>query len=282
MKHILITGASSGIGYELVNQLRIQNVIIWAAVRNTDSVKEFKQSNPHNFSSIQMDITSDTDVEKCFLEIEPQIKEDDEFVLINNAGVANGGPIEGMSIDEWRYLYEVNVFGLVRVTKTFLPLLRKTNGLILNIGSISGRIASPFLASYSSSKFAVRAITDSLRREVKDRSVKVVLVEPGPIKTQIWNKSISSSEKSAEQYQDIVKQAYAHQISYFKRTIKKTSLGAMPVQEAAQKIVKIIHSKHPKKYYLIGKNIFLVSFILKLMPTSLLDKILTLDLTPKQ
>ena len=118
--------------------------------------------------------------------------------LVNNAGIAVPGPLELLPIDAWRRQLEVNVIGQVAVTQAFLPLLRKGRGRLVNIGSVNGGLAIPYMAPYSASKFALEAITDALRTELRPFGIQVAAVEPGPIHTPIWEKSLALADRMSQ------------------------------------------------------------------------------------
>ena len=118
--------------------------------------------------------------------------------LVNNAGIVIPGPLELVPIDAWRRQLEVNVIGQVAVTQAFLPLLRKARGRVVNISSVNGGMAVPYMAPYSASKFAIEAITDAMRIEFRTFGIRVAAVEPGPIDTPIWQKSLAVADRMSQ------------------------------------------------------------------------------------
>lgn len=270
MKHVLITGASTGIGLALTKSCLEQGYTVWACVRKLESLKDLKDKYS-TLHVIRMDVTSKEEVQAAANILSQQSV--DDFVLINNAGIALGGPIEAMDLKEWRNLFEVNVFGLLQVTQSFLPLLRKCKGRVINIGSISGRMSSPFLAPYTSSKHAVRAISDSLRRELRTIGVKVILIEPGPIKTDIWDKSIAQSEKLETQLSPELQLVYGEAMQSLKSAVTDVAKNAVPVSYVTVKVLRAITLENPYPYYLIGKNIHLQAWLMKLLPVRVVDAI---------
>lgn len=275
--HVLVTGASSGIGLALVRGLLLQGCFVWAGLRQPEILDELVAQNPGRLRALCLDVTVPSDVEQAFRLISEAVPS--EFVLINNAGIALGGPVELLPDVEWRKVFDVNVFGLVAVTKVFLPLLRRVQGRVINIGSISGRIASPFLAPYSASKFAVRAISDSLRREMIPFGVNVILIEPGPIDTNIWSKSIEHSnavahdvllDESAAGLEDI----YGEAMVRLNSAVADVAKAAAPVSWVLDKIDHAMNSAAPKAYYLVGKGIWFQAFLAKHLPTKWMDALM--------
>ncbi len=184
---ILISGSSTGIGKATAIQLARKGHVVWAGVRAQKSFDALTKANVQGLKPIFLDVCDEKSIEEAVARI---TKESGLLHgLVNNAGIAIGGPVEAVNLSDWRRQFETNVFGQILVTQKCLPLLRQCKGRIVNVSSVSGKIASPFLAPYAGSKHALEAISDSLRRELRPHGVKVSIVEPGPIATPIWEKS---------------------------------------------------------------------------------------------
>jgi len=274
LKQILITGASTGIGYCLARNLLEQGHQVFAGVRKVASLERLKEDFPDRLTVLKLDVTIEEDIQSAFNEINKKFDKDKEFVLVNNAGIAVAGPIEALPLDEWRKLYDVNLFAAVRMTQIFLPLVRQTKGRVVNVGSISGQISSPFLAPYCSSKFALRSFSDSLRRELLPLGVKVVLIEPGPVRTEIWSKSISHSEEQSRKMSDEMKATYGARIDSLRSSVKETVKEAIPVEIVARSMVKAIVGDHPRLNYLLGRRIRLHAALGKYLPARLVDRMM--------
>jgi NAD(P)-dependent dehydrogenase (short-subunit alcohol dehydrogenase family) len=273
MRHVLITGTSTGIGYHLTETLLKEGFVVWAGLRSPQAMNPLVEKYPKKLHVLQLDVTSTHEIEQAFRRIssDPSVE---EFSLINNAGVAIGGPIEALTMQEWHKLFNVNVFGLIEVTQKFLPLLRRTRGCVINIGSISGRVAAPFLSPYCASKFAVRAFTDSLRREMIVHNVRVVLIEPGPIDTPIWDKSIQKSHQAEQELSAEMRLIYGESLQALEAGVEATAANAVPPSHVARNVLKALNGKSPKPYYLVGKSIRLTAFMVKYLPTGLLDRLI--------
>ena len=181
----------------------------------------------------------------------------EEFLsgLVNNAGVAMGGPITQIDTKVFRKQFDINFFGLIDVTKSFLPLLgvdtnNKNKGIIINISSVSGKRAHPFVAPYSASKFALEAFSDSLRRELMLYGIDVVLIEPGPIKTAIWDKipDIDNNEFIGSDYELSLRRFYKLFIEMGKKGLDADIIG--------NKVLKVLETPKPKTRYVITPNKF--------------------------
>lgn len=195
---------------------------------------------------------------------------------MNNAGIAVAGPVEFVTMDDYRRQFDINFFGLVAMTKAFLPLLRKTQGRVVNISSIAGKVSSPFLGPYSASKFAVEAVSDSLRREVAPHRVKVILIEPGPIATPIWDKGLSAKDTHLLE-PTTMNAVYGSQLKKFKDYIAQAAKTAVPVERVLDVIELALTSSSPQHRYLVGKDKGLIAFV-PMIPSKLVDRIMAYKL----
>ncbi|MBV9439956.1 MAG: SDR family NAD(P)-dependent oxidoreductase, partial [Candidatus Eremiobacteraeota bacterium] len=172
--------------------------------------------------------------------------------LVNNAGIAIGGPLEFLPVDELRRQFEVNVFGALAVTQAFLPLLRAAHGRIVFVGSISGRLAIPFIGPYSASKFALRAISDALRNELAGAGIAVALVEPGSVKTPIWRKGREGRKRLLEILPPDAHRLYGEVLSgVFAQTEREEQVG-MPVERVSAAILHALGARRPRANYVVG------------------------------
>lgn len=269
-KIALISGCSSGIGKGIAEALANKSWVVYAGVRNETDFKILDKLS-ENIYPIYLDLTKEEQISACFKTISE--KHDRIDVLINNAGIATGAPIEASEMQVWRKLFDVNVFGLVALTKKTLPLIRNAKGRIINISSISGLVASPFMGTYAASKFAVEAISDSLRRELKDQGIHVAVIEPGPIKTRIWDKAMIESMAAIEAYDPSIKEVYGKSIEKFKALIDTAVKEAVSVEEVTKVLLQACLASKPKTRYMISKNKNLIRLI-RSLPDKLADKLI--------
>jgi NAD(P)-dependent dehydrogenase (short-subunit alcohol dehydrogenase family) len=188
---IVVTGASSGIGFATAKLLADKGFRVFAGVRDDAAAREIEAAHP-KITAVRLDVTDGASIAAAATRVR-----DAGVVLrglVNNAGTSVAGPLEMLPIDELRRQYEVNVFGQIAVTQAFLPMLRASRGRIVFVGSIAGRLAPPMVGAYSSSKFALRGLTDSLRIELIPAGIDVALIEPGAVKTPIWQKGRDAKE----------------------------------------------------------------------------------------
>ena len=206
-KVILITGASSGFGRLTAIAMLAQGHTVYASMRsingkNAPAAQELSRAGA---SVIELDVTDGHSIQTAINSLSS--KEDKLDVLINNAGVAAAGISESFSDKQVQAMFDVNVFGLFRVTQAVLPLMRKQqDGLIVNVGSILGRVTFPFYGLYGASKYAVEAITDSLSYELSQLGIDVVLVQPSAYPTNMYANAITPEKQSlADEYGEVAK-----------------------------------------------------------------------------
>jgi NADP-dependent 3-hydroxy acid dehydrogenase YdfG len=186
-KTILITGTSSGFGRDTAETLRRAGHTVYASMRGTQGKnREAAEAlRKLGIKTVELDVSDDASVEAGVKEVLAEAGTID--VLVNNAGIASVGVTEAFTTDQAKVIFDTNVIGLLRVTRAVLPSMRQNrDGLIINIGSILGRVTFPFLGIYGASKFAVEALTDSLRLEVSQLGVEVVAVQPSGYPTNFF------------------------------------------------------------------------------------------------
>lgn len=266
-KNILITGISTGIGKDAALFLAAKGFTIYGTVRKESDASFIKQNDLTSIKSIILDVTDKNGI----LSLADKMKDIPLVGLINNAGIAVSGPLKYIDLEEVKKGFEVNVFGLLAMTQAFLPNLelnkqfRGEGGRIINISSISGRMVTPFTVPYSSTKYAVESISDGLRRELFHLGIKVSIIEPGPIKTPIWDKAKAADTKA------FIKE-YSNVLEFRNDFIQQTIDGALEVKEVSKAIYHALVSTKPKTRYLVVKRPWLSKLIFNL-PSSFVDYI---------
>ena len=256
MENIIITGVSTGIGYSLTNIFLNKGFRVFGSVRKQADAERLKSEFGGDFHALQFDVTDHNAVAASVSEIEPMIRDEGLAGLINNAGIAVGGTVMHTPIKEYQRQFDVNLFGAIAVTKAFLPMLgavknyTRKPGKIINMSSVSGVIAFPFLSPYCSSKFALEAFSDSLRRELLMYGIDVIKIAPGPIKTPIWRKSEMVSQD------EIVASDYGPGFLKFQEFVKNSVKGAMGSDELAKKVFDVFMKKRPKTRYTFRNSKF--------------------------
>jgi len=270
---ILISGASTGIGRACAVHFARKRHTVYAGVRSQKSFDELKRLNVQGLEPIFLDVTDHASVSAALSTVKK--KSGILHALVNNAGVAVGGPIEGLSLEDWHRQFEINFFGLVDLTREALPSIRESRGRIINMSSVAGRIASPFMAPYASSKFALEAFSDSLRREVRRFGIHVAVIEPGPIQTPIWEKSMSDAETLRASLSEDVKMIYGHTLEKFINYMQNAGRTGAPVSHVVKAVEHALTSSMPRTRYPVGRGIGTIARLSNVLPDSWMDKLLS-------
>ena len=253
----VVTGSSSGIGFETSLLLAKNGFFTYATMRNLDKsnkIIDLKLKEKLPLEVLELDVTDDKSVKEAIEKIANE--QGTVNVLVNNAGYALVGPLEELSIQEFKEQFETNVFGAIRVTQAVLPIMRKQrHGTIVNISSIAGRIGFPLTSAYVSSKFALEGLSESMAYEIDQFGTKVILIEPGVIKTNFDHnlkigKKVSTTNDRNSPYADITQK----RIAGFKPRFE----NGIPAIDVAKVILKAITSKNvpSESRYLVGNDAF--------------------------
>ena len=254
-KVAVVTGSSSGIGFETSLLLARNGFYTYATMRNLDkskAISNLKQIEKLSLEILQLDVNNNESVKEAIKKITNEQERID--VLINNAGYALVGPFEELSVKEFKEQYETNVFGVIRVTQAVLPIMRRQkNGTIVNISSIAGKIGFPLTSAYVSSKFALEGLSESMAYEIEQFGIKVILIEPGVIKTN-FNNSIRLGKRVTIKSNSPYGEMTQKRISRFKPRFES---GTPPI-EVAKVILKTITSAENQSStvlrYLVGND----------------------------
>jgi len=241
---VVVTGASTGIGFHAACHLASKGFRVFGTVRRKQDGNELEQSG---VIPILLDVTDEESVTSASARVTQQLQGAPLLGLVNNAGIALPGPMELLELEEFRQVFEVNLFGVVAVTKAFLPLLKESRGRIVNISSISVRLRPPFNSPYVSSKCALEAFSDCLRRELYPFGIEVVVIQPGIVKTPIWKKGASRDLSQA------LNTVYEAPLATMKEYAE--SLRAMPASRTSDAIHYAITTRRPPiRMPVVGKR----------------------------
>lgn len=250
-KSILITGASTGIGKACALHLDKLGFMVFAGVRKAEDGDTLQKKASETLQPVILDVTK-TDTIQAAIELISHESDSPLFGLVNNAGIGISGVLEVTPETELRKLLDVNVIGLHAVTRACLPLLRKTAGRIINIGSSASFMAGPGASSYSASKFAVRAMSDSLRLELQPFGMCVSLVAPGAIESDIWEKAKMYKDELRQSVTPELREAYNFFITAGDNMVDV--IQPIPALEVAKAVAHGLTSKKPKFVYLVGND----------------------------
>ena len=270
---VLITGASSGIGKACALYLAEHNYHVFAGVTNEVSAAKLQpEIDPEKIEIIIMDVTNENSVQEAFQVIRDKAPQGLDGV-INNAGTVVAAPAELIPVHEYQRQFDVNYFGMIRVSQMFLPLVRLKKGRIINISSVLGRICIPAHAAYCSSKFAIKAFTQILRMELKAQEIDVVLIEPGSVRSNIWNVSFDSMEKIFHNSPESKRKYYTHLKEATKKTLHGFAERSIDPVKVARVILKALTVSRPKTHYMIGWDVKLLNLV-GALPERLKERVL--------
>ena len=268
-KKVLVTGSSTGIGRSTALHLAERGWHVFAGVRKQGDADSLLAEAGGALEPVLLDV-AERDSIGAALEHIQGAGDGTLDALVNNAGVYIGGPLELMEPKQVHQTMAVNVTGLLLLTRACLPLLRASQGRIVNISSISGLIAMPGVSVYAASKHAVEAITDSLRLELSPFGIKVVAVEPGGVKTPIWDKGAERDEAARENPEKAaLRELYAPLVKLLEKLNAKP--GGLPPEALAEVVTEALESSDPKNRYLVGKDAKALKLLTRL-PDSLRDR----------
>src|SRR3954462_5320433 len=251
---VVVTGASTGIGRATALYLDKQGYRVFAGVRKKADAKALAADGSDQLPPITIDVTKERSIKSAKDKVQRAVGKDGLVGLVNNAGVGDGGPVETMDLDILRNVLEVNLVGQVAVTQAFLPLVRKAPGTIVFIASIGGRIASPFMSPYNTSKFAVEALGESLRQELAPWEIDVVVIEPGSIDTPIWSKGAETIGDQKTSMSATEKRLYRKQLDRMEEVLSETASRGIAPEKVAKVIHTAISSHNPNHRYLVGRD----------------------------
>lgn len=269
MKNLLITGASTGIGEACAIRFDRLGWKVYAGVRRAADGEALKQQAGPNLTPVILDVTDDAHIEAFAKQIAADSGRLDG--LVNNAGVGRGGPLEFLELSEWREQMEINVFGQIAVTKALLPFIRSATGRVVFIGSIGGRLGSPLMGPYNASKFAIEGIGHALRQELAPKGVHVSVIEPGAIKTKIWEKAEDTMARLRAELPPIALEEYAEALDTFAKGLEMNARNGAPAEAVAKVVEHALTAGRPRTRYLVGKDAKLVGSLQRVLPDRAID-----------
>ena len=276
VKNVVITGVSSGIGRASLDILHAKGYHVFGSVRNQADSDHLSKIYPDRFTPLLFDVQNHDEVIKASKVVFEQCET--LAGLINNAGIAIPGPLEHLLEEQFEKQLDINVKSIRRITNLFLPFLgaepnsSKPPGRIINISSVSGLFNSPFNGAYSISKHALESMTDIYRRELRKYGIKVIAIEPGPIKTEIWKKNLNKMDEFKDSdYYEVLQKA--------DKIIENAERNALPVESVSKLIAKCLVAKRPKTRYIVHKGKFVFQLMAYYFPDKLSDWLVHKTLT---
>ena len=266
---VLVTGASTGIGEATVLHLRELGFDPVAAVRKDEDAERLEGQG---FRTTRIDVTDAHQIAAA----RDALGEEPLAGLVNNAGIAVASPLEFLPIDRLREQLEINLIGQAAVIQAFLPALRRARGRIVNVSSIGGRVALPLVSPYNASKFGLEGLSDSLRRELRPQGIDVILIEPGGVKTPIWDKAGKlADEMLAEGMPAEAERLYGGMIDAVRtQTARIAQDTGIEPREVAEAIGTALTAGRPRTRYLVGRDAKIRGAMAKLLPDRVMDRLI--------
>lgn len=266
---VVVSGCSTGIGEATVLLLARSGFIAFAGVRNESDAQRLRAIHP-DIRPVRLEVTDDASIATAMREVVASGAP--LRGVVSNAGIAVGGPLELIPASELRRQLDVNVVGALALAQAALPLLPSPGGRVVFVGSIAGRLAMPYIAPYSASKFALRALADGLRIELAPAKISVSLIEAGSVKTPIWRKGRDSRPRLEALLGDHARPHYYRALERVMRTTEVEERAGMPAERVAQAILHALAASKPRERYVLGSA--RAASILALLPLRLRDRLL--------
>ncbi len=273
MQSVVVTGVSTGIGWGITKVLIQRGFRVFGSVRKTQDAERLSKEFGELFVPLLFDVTDESAVQAAAQYVREQLNGEKLFGLVNNAGIAAPGPLIHLPTEEFRYQLEVNLVSVLIVTKAFVPLLgvdrslRGQPGRIINISSVSGTSAFPFVGAYAASKHGLEGFSETLRRELILYGIDVIIVGPGPIATPIWDKAeqADTSLYANTDYVDAAQRA--------KEFMIRSGKNGLPPEKVGEVVWQALTTRSPSTRYAVVGRGALQRFVQQLLPKRLVDRI---------
>jgi NAD(P)-dependent dehydrogenase (short-subunit alcohol dehydrogenase family) len=264
----LVTGASTGIGEACARELAGTGYHVLAGVRRPEDAARLSAIG--GVEPIELDVTAPDQVAAAAR----RVGDAGLAALVNNAGIAITGPVEGVPLEQWRLGLEVNLLGAVGMIQALLPALLRAHGRIVNVSALAGRVPGPLLGPYAASKFGLEAVTDVLRREVGGLGVRVISVQPGGVATPIWDKGLERSDRLLDAMPADVRQRYDRFIDPIRREGARLAREGIPPEAVAAVVGKALAARRPRTRYLVGRDALVLGNLAEVLPDRALDALM--------
>ncbi|HEY7151340.1 MAG TPA: SDR family oxidoreductase [Solirubrobacterales bacterium] len=254
MRAVLITGASGGIGRACALRLARNGFRVFAGYRREADAAGLAAQATGELEPLQIDVTDAAQIASAAGEVEEEVGSAGLWSLVNNAGVPVPGPVESLPIDDFRRQLEVNLVGQVAVTQALLPALRRARGRVVNMTSVGGRVATPFMGAYHASKFGLEGLSDAMRRELAGVGVDVCAIEPGSIATDIWDRGRENAGGVVTGMSAEARDAYGDDLRAALETATRTGERGMEPDRVARTVERVLTVRRPRPRYIVGAD----------------------------
>jgi NAD(P)-dependent dehydrogenase (short-subunit alcohol dehydrogenase family) len=274
---LVVTGASTGIGAATARELARRGFHVLAGVRRGNDADALRATK---LEPIMLDITNEAEIAALVKRITDDPGRWPLRALVNNAGIGVNAPVEVFPLSEWRRLFDVNLFGQIAMTQALLPALIKSRGTVVNITSVGGKVAMATYGPYAGTKFALEAVSDALRREVEPLGVKIIVVEPGAVTTDMLGRVAATGERIISGMTTEQRGRYATLMHSIVSQAQAAIPRGVPAEEAGRVIADAIISKRPHTRYTVGRDAAIIVCLVRFLSDRMLDRLLARTLKP--
>jgi NAD(P)-dependent dehydrogenase (short-subunit alcohol dehydrogenase family) len=278
MQSVVVTGVSTGIGWGITKVLIERGFRVFGSVRKPQDAERLSKEFGAQFTPLVFDVTEEAAVQAAAERVREQLNGETLLGLVNNAGIAVPGPLIHLPTEDFRRQLDVNLVSVLIVTQAFAPLLGVDRGLrgqpgrIINMSSVSGLAAAPFVGAYATSKHGLEGFSEALRRELMLYGIDVIIIGPGPIATPIWDKAEAADKSlyAQTEYLESARRAEAYMI--------RNGKTGLPPERVGEVVWQALTARNPQvRYAVVGKD-FLRRFIQRLLPKRVVDRIIAKNL----
>ena len=273
----IVTGASTGIGAATARELARLGFHVLAGVRRDRDADAIRAPG---IEPLIIDVTHPDHIQALATRVHGDPQRRAVRALVNNAAIQVNVPVEAFAIDEWRRMFEVNLFGQIAVTQALLPALIRSKGRVVNISSVGGKIAMAAYGPYAGTKFALEAVSDSLRRELAPLGVRVVVVEPGAVRTEMLGRAMAIAHERASTMTPEQSQRYGGLMYAIAAQAESSARSSLPAEAAAKVIAKAVTALKPRTRYTVGRDAALITCLARILPDRILDHLFAAGLRP--
>ena len=271
---VVVSGTSTGIGAATAVHLAEKGFRVFAGVRREEDGVALAARTEHELIPLLLEVTDEASIAAAAGTVADAVGDRGLAGLVNNAGIVKPGPLEHQPLADFREHLEVNLIGPLRMIQAFLPLIRRGNGRIVNVGSIGGRMALPLHGGYSASKFGMEGMTDALRLELRQWGIPVSLVDPGAVQTAIFAKTLKEIDGLRAKLGDGAYGPYEAQISAVRKLVEKTAEDAESPVVIAEAVADALLSREPETRYLAGHGAKATATMAHTMPDHAKDRLI--------
>lgn len=271
---VLVTGASSGVGHSTASLLSHSGFKVLAAVRSETDALNLQNQSPEHIHPVIIELRDQNTIKEAVRHVAHKTRGKGLYGLVNCAAMLHCGPLEYFPRELWFEQYDVNLFGPVALTQALLPLIRKGNGRIVNIGAVGGGISMPFYGAIASSKIALEAVNDCLRRELYPFGIHVSIIEPGGIATPANYKMRDSVTRFLRDLEPSGQERYGESMEAFSQWAFAMHQNNLKPEKVAKTVIKALKARKPKTRYRLGWDSRASALLMKLLPDRWFDKVI--------